>query len=62
VKVVTAYDRSELILRSIENLERTLTEELIIVAIVIMIFLWHIPSATIPIVTIPVAVIISFIP
>ena len=62
VKVVTAYDRSELILRSIENLKQTLTEELIIVAIVIMIFLWHIPSATIPIVTIPVAVIIAFIP
>jgi Cu(I)/Ag(I) efflux system membrane protein CusA/SilA len=62
VKVVTAYDRSELILRSIDNLKHTLTEELIIVAIVIMIFLWHIPSATIPIVTIPVAVIISFIP
>ncbi len=62
VKVVTAYDRSELILRSIENLKQTLTEELIIVAIVIMIFLWHIPSAVIPIVTIPVAVIISFIP
>ncbi len=62
VKVVTAYDRSELILRSIENLKHTLTEELIIVAIVIMIFLWHIPSATIPIVTIPVAVIVAFIP
>jgi Cu(I)/Ag(I) efflux system membrane protein CusA/SilA len=62
VKVVTAYDRSELILRSIENLKGTLTEELIIVAIVIMIFLWHIPSATIPIVTIPVAVIVAFIP
>jgi Cu(I)/Ag(I) efflux system membrane protein CusA/SilA len=62
VKVVTAYDRSELILRSIENLKGTLTEELIIVAIVIMIFLWHIPSAVIPIITIPVAVIIAFIP
>src|ERR1035438_5002114 len=62
VKVVSAYDRSELILRSIENLKHTLTEELIIVAIVIMIFLWHIPSATIPIITIPVAVIIAFIP
>jgi Cu(I)/Ag(I) efflux system membrane protein CusA/SilA len=62
VKVVTAYDRSELILRSIENLKHTLTEELIIVAIVILIFLWHFPSAIIPIVTIPVAVIISFIP
>jgi Cu(I)/Ag(I) efflux system membrane protein CusA/SilA len=62
VKVVTAYDRSELILRSIENLKHTLTEELIIVAIVILIFLWHIPSAIIPIITIPVAVILSFIP
>ncbi len=62
VKVVSAYDRSELILRSIDNLRHTLTEELIIVAIVIMIFLWHFPSAIIPIVTIPVAVIIAFIP
>src|SRR5215467_1295775 len=62
VKVVTAYDRSELILRSIENLKPTLTEELIIVALVILIFLWHVPSAIIPIITIPVAVIISFIP
>ena len=62
VKIVSAYDRSELILRSIETLKQTLTEELIIVAIVIMIFLWHIPSATIPIITVPVAVIISFIP
>jgi Cu(I)/Ag(I) efflux system membrane protein CusA/SilA len=62
VKVVTAYDRSELILRSIENLKHTLTEELIIVAIVILIFLWHVPSALVPIITIPVAVIISFIP
>jgi Cu(I)/Ag(I) efflux system membrane protein CusA/SilA len=62
VKVVTAYDRSDLILRSIENLKHTLTEELIIVAIVILIFLWHFPSAMIPIITIPVAVIIAFIP
>jgi len=62
VKVVSAYDRSDLILRSIENLKHTLTEELIIVAIVIVIFLWHFPSAITPIVTIPVAVIISFIP
>ena len=62
VKVVSAYDRSELILRSIETLKHTLIEELMIVAIVIMIFLWHIPSATIPIITVPVAVIISFIP
>jgi Cu(I)/Ag(I) efflux system membrane protein CusA/SilA len=62
VKVVTAYDRSELILASIDNLKRTLIEELAIVSIIILIFLWHIPSAIIPIVTIPVAVTIAFIP
>ena len=62
VRVVTVYDRSELILRSIENLKHTLLEELLIVSIIVLIFLWHIPSAAIPIVTIPVAVLISFIP
>ena len=62
VKVVTVYDRSDLILRSIDNLKHTLIEELIIVAIVILIFLWHVPSALIPIITIPVAVAIAFIP
>jgi Cu(I)/Ag(I) efflux system membrane protein CusA/SilA len=62
VKIVTAYDRSELILASIDNLKHTLIEELIVVSIIILIFLWHFPSAVIPIVTIPVAVIISFIP
>jgi len=62
VKIVTTYDRSELINRSIENLKGTLFEELTIVSIVILIFLWHIPSAIIPIITIPIAIIISFIP
>jgi Cu(I)/Ag(I) efflux system membrane protein CusA/SilA len=62
VKLVTAYDRSELILASIDNLKHTLIEELIVVSIIILIFLWHIPSALIPIITIPVAVIISFLP
>jgi Cu(I)/Ag(I) efflux system membrane protein CusA/SilA len=62
VKIVTAYDRSELILASIDNLKHTLLEELLVVALVIMIFLWHVPSAAIPILTIPVAVMISFVP
>lgn len=62
VRVVPAYDRSELILRSIDNLRGTLREELIIVSIVIFLFLWHAPSAVIPVVTIPVAILISFIP
>ncbi len=62
VKIVATYDRSELILRSIETLKKTLTEELLIVSAVILVFLWHIPSAMIPILTIPVTVLISFIP
>jgi len=62
VKIITTYDRSELIERSIDTLKDTLKEELFIVSLVILIFLWHIPSAIIPIITIPVAVIISFIP
>src|SRR6185295_7943692 len=62
VRIVTTYDRSELILRSIANLKWTLIEELLIVSAIVLIFLWHVPSAAIPIVTIPVAVLISFIP
>ncbi len=62
VRVVTAYDRSDLILRAIDNLKTTLTEEMAVVSLVILLFLWHIPSALIPIVTIPVAVLISFLP
>jgi Cu(I)/Ag(I) efflux system membrane protein CusA/SilA len=62
VKIVTTYDRSELILRSIETLKHTLVEEISIVSLVILLFLWHIPSALIPILTIPITVLISFIP
>ena len=62
VKVVTVYDRSDLILRSVDNLTHTLLEELLIVSIIILLFLWHFPSAIIPIITIPVTVLISFIP
>ena len=62
VEVVTTYDRSELIERSIDNLKEELVMEMIIVSIVILIFLWHIPSAIIPIVTIPISVFLAFIP
>src|SRR6516225_7171628 len=62
VKIVTTYDRSELIERSIETLKGTLIEELTIVSLVIIVFLWHLPSALIPILTIPFAVVLSFIP
>jgi len=62
VEIATTYDRSELIKRSIETLKHQLIEEMIIVSFVILIFLWHFPSAIIPIVTIPIAVFLSFIP
>ncbi len=62
VELVVTYDRSELIHRAIDTLTHTLAEELLIVSLVILIFLWHIPSAVIPIITIPVAVLLSFLP
>ncbi|MBI2104657.1 MAG: efflux RND transporter permease subunit [Candidatus Omnitrophica bacterium] len=62
VKVEVTYDRSELILRAIENLKEKLIEEMLIVSLVILIFLWHFPSAIIPIVTIPISVLLAFIP
>jgi Cu(I)/Ag(I) efflux system membrane protein CusA/SilA len=62
VKIVTTYDRSELIERSIHTLEHELLLEMIIVSLIILIFLWHIPSAVIPIFTLPAAIILAFIP
>ena len=62
VKVVTTYDRSDLIERSVETLKGKLIEEIIVVSLVILIFLWHIPSAVVPILTIPISVILAFIP
>ena len=62
VELVTTYDRSQLIERSIDNLKHELILEMVIVSLVILLFLWHIPSALIPIVTIPVSVVLAFIP
>ncbi len=62
VTVVPVYDRSELILKAIEHLTGKLIEEMLIVSLVILLFLWHFPSAIIPIVTIPVAVLLAFLP
>jgi Cu(I)/Ag(I) efflux system membrane protein CusA/SilA len=62
VEIVTTYDRSELIDRAIETVKSKLVEEIIVVSIIILIFLWHVPSAIIPIVTIPLSVGIAFIP
>jgi copper/silver efflux system protein len=62
VKIVSVYDRSDLIDRAIETLKGTLFEELVIVSLIILLFLWHVPSAIVPIVTIPISVLLAFIP
>jgi Cu(I)/Ag(I) efflux system membrane protein CusA/SilA len=62
VEIVTTYDRSRLIEESIHTLNHELLIEMIIVSLIILLFLWHLPSAIIPIVTLPAAVVLSFIP
>ncbi|HWL85506.1 MAG TPA: efflux RND transporter permease subunit, partial [Polyangiaceae bacterium] len=62
VKVVVTYDRSELIEESVSTLRHTLIEEMIVVSVVIFVFLLHVRSALIPILTLPVGVLLAFIP
>ena len=62
VEILTTYDRSDLILRALGTLKHELVLEMIVVSLVILLFLWHFPSAIVPIVTIPISVLLSFIP
>ena len=62
VEIVTTYDRSDLITRALGTLRHELVVEMVIVALVILLFLWHFPSAIVPIVTIPISVLLAFIP
>jgi Cu(I)/Ag(I) efflux system membrane protein CusA/SilA len=62
VEIVTTYDRSGLIRESIATLTHELTLTMIVVSCVILFFLWHIPSALVPIITIPISVLLAFIP
>ena len=62
VKMVPTYDRSGLIEASIDTLRHTLVEEMLVVSLVIFIFLLHARSALVPIVTLPLAVLLSFVP
>lgn len=62
VKIVPVYDRSELIRNSISTLQTTVIEVILTVCLVVLLFLWHAPSAVIPMITIPIAVLIAFIP
>src|SRR5262249_25279381 len=62
VEVVVTYDRSELIEGAIATLRRTLLEEMAIVSFVIFAFLLHARSALVPILTIPIGVVLAFVP
>lgn len=62
VKIVPTYDRSTLIDNSIATLREKLIEESIVVALVCLLFLWHIRSALVAIITLPIAIVLSFLP
>lgn len=62
VEIVPTYDRSGLIERSIDTLKHALAEEMIVVALVILLFLFHVRSALLPIISLPLAVLLSFVP
>jgi Cu(I)/Ag(I) efflux system membrane protein CusA/SilA len=61
VEIVPVYDRSGLIERAVENLATKLVEEFIVVAVVCLIFLLHLRSAFVAIVTLPLGILASFI-
>jgi len=61
VEIVTTYDRSQLIDHAIENLTHKLAEEFVVVALVCALFLWHVRSALVAIVTLPLGVLAAFI-
>ena len=61
VEIITTYDRSQLIERAVDNLSHKLIEEFIVVALICIVFLWHLRSALVAIVALPLGVLISFI-
>ena len=62
VRVVPTYDRSGLINESIATLRRTLIEEAVVVSLVILLFLFHLRSALVPIIALPIALVAAFVP
>jgi len=62
VRIVPVYDRSELILRAVGTLREKLLEECAVVALVCLVFLWHARSALVAIITLPIAILLSFAP
>jgi len=62
VEIITGYNRSGLIQKSIKTLQRDLLEEVIIISLIIIVFLFHFRSALIAIIALPIAVLVSFLP
>jgi len=62
VSIVPIYDRSQLIHRTISTAQETILEVVVTVVLIILVFLWHFPSAAVPLITMPAAVLLSFIP
>lgn len=61
VEIVTTYDRSELIDNAVDNLTTKLIEEFIVVAVVCALFLWHVRSALVAVITLPIGIMIAFL-
>ncbi len=61
VRIVTAYDRADLITRAVDNLKEKLVEEIVVVALVCAVFLLHLRSSLVAIITLPLGILISII-
>lgn len=61
VEVVTTYDRSQLITDAVDNLRIKLIEEFIVVALVCALFLWHLRSSLVAVITLPLGILAAFI-
>ncbi|WP_445772481.1 efflux RND transporter permease subunit [Shewanella sp.] len=61
VELVTTYDRSELIVRSVDNLKHKVLEEMLVVGLICLLFLLHARSTLVAIITLPISILISFI-
>ncbi|MDP9139852.1 MAG: efflux RND transporter permease subunit [Pseudomonadota bacterium] len=61
VEIVETYDRSQIIERAVDNLSHKLLEEFLVVGLVCMLFLWHLRSAMVAIITLPIGILAAFV-
>ncbi|MBC7660770.1 MAG: efflux RND transporter permease subunit [Chitinophagaceae bacterium] len=62
IEIVPVYDRSDLVHRAISTLKKVLVEEILVVALIVSIFLWHARASWVAILPLPIAVLLSFLP